>query len=85
MDLPPEIRKSDPVQDLINACSRCFAEESMSLGQVVSCLESNLLRQAFREAAGDCTQADRALGLSLSTLRDKRKKHDLEVGEMVQG
>ncbi len=81
-DLPPEIHQSDPMQDLINVCSRCFADESMSFAQVVSCLEVNLLRQALKQAAGNRTQAAKTLGLSLSTLRDKLKKYGL-AGDTV--
>ena len=49
----------------------------MSYTEAVSGLERNLLRQALAEA-GSRTQAARALGLSLSTLRDKLKKFGLD-------
>ena len=77
-DLPPEIHHGDPMQNLAQACARCFADESMSFNAVVSCLEQNLLRQALKEAAGNRTHAARLLGLNLSTLRDKLKKYGLE-------
>ncbi len=79
-DLPSEIHHADPIQDLIHACSRCFADESMSFPQVVSCLEVNLLRQALKESAGNRAQAAKSLGLSSSTLRDKLKKYGLDGG-----
>jgi DNA-binding NtrC family response regulator len=77
-DLPPEIHQGDPIKSLVQACVRCFADESMSFNQVVACLESNLLRQALKEADGNRTHAARLLGLNLSTLRDKLRKYDLE-------
>jgi DNA-binding NtrC family response regulator len=49
----------------------------MTYTEVVACLERNLLRQALADA-GSRTQAARLLGLSLSTLRDKLKKHGLD-------
>jgi DNA-binding NtrC family response regulator len=52
----------------------------MSYNDVVACLESNLLRQALAESGGNRTQAARALGLSLSTLRDKLRKFGLDEG-----
>ena len=63
---------------LVKACARCLVDESLSLPKVVACLETNLLRQALAEAAGNRSRAAKALGLSLSTLRDKLKKHGLD-------
>jgi DNA-binding NtrC family response regulator len=39
--------------------------------------EQELLRQALKEAKGNKSAAARALGMSLSTFRDKLKKHSL--------
>jgi transcriptional regulator with PAS, ATPase and Fis domain len=77
-DLPPEIREDQPLDMIVRACNRCFNEENMTFDQVMACLEVNLLRQALQQSAGNRTKAARALGLSLSTLRDKLKKHNLE-------
>jgi len=44
---------------------------------VVACLETNLLRQALQQAEGNRSHAARALGMNLSTLRDKLKKYGL--------
>jgi DNA-binding NtrC family response regulator len=79
-DLPREFQPAHPLHELVRACTRCMVEESMPLPEVVACLERNLLRQALEGAGGNQTQAARALGLSLSTLRDKLKKHGLEPG-----
>jgi DNA-binding NtrC family response regulator len=77
-DLPPEIGDGHAVALLVKACTRCLVEESLTYGQVVACLETNLLRQALTEAGGNRSQAARMLGLSLSTLRDKLRKHGFD-------
>ena len=77
-DLPSEIRNDNPVDLIIKACSRCFADENMTFDRVVSCLESNLLRQALQQSGGNRAQAAKTLGLNPSTLRDKLKKYNLE-------
>jgi two-component system response regulator AtoC len=79
-DLPPELHNGHPVQALVRACTRCLVEGTMSYNDVVACLESNLLRQALAESGGNRTQAAKALGLSLSTLRDKLRKFALDEG-----
>ena len=79
-DLPPEVLDGNPVELLARACARCFSEQSLSFGQVVECLETNLLRQALKDAGGNRSRAARALGLSLSTMRDKLKKYGLDGG-----
>ncbi len=79
-DLPPEVLNGHPVDLLARACVRCFSEQAMSFGEVVECLETNLLRQALKDAGGNRSQAARTLGLSLSTLRDKLKKYGLDGG-----
>ena len=78
--LPPEVRDGQPVAQLVRACARCLTDGSLSYTDVVACLETNLLRQALAEAGGNRTRAAKALGLSLSTLRDKMKKFGLEDG-----
>ena len=79
-DLPPEIRDDHALDALVKACTRCLIDESLTYTQVVNCLEANLLRQAIAEAGGNRSQAARMLGLSLSTLRDKLKKHGFDDG-----
>ena len=76
-DLPAGIALGSDVAQLAKACTRCLVDGDMSYTEVVACLERNLLRQALAEA-GSRTQAARVLGLSLSTLRDKLKKHGLD-------
>lgn len=80
-DLPPEIRTDDPLQLLIKSCHQCLVDDHMSFDQVIACLESNLLRQALENAAGNRAQAAKTLGMNLSTFRDKLKKYHLNEAE----
>jgi DNA-binding NtrC family response regulator len=77
-DLPGEIASDAHVERLVRACGRCMVEGQMSYSEVVACLETNLLRQALADAGGNKSHAARALGLSLSTLRDKLHKFGLD-------
>jgi DNA-binding NtrC family response regulator len=77
-DLPPSIGGDGHVERLVRACGRCIVDGRMSYADVVACLETNLLRQALADAGGNRSHAARALGLSLSTLRDKLQKFSLE-------
>jgi transcriptional regulator with GAF, ATPase, and Fis domain len=78
-DIPQEIREDNALQVLLKACNRCFAEDKMSFDEVISCLETNLLQQALRQCEGNRTKAAKMLGMNLSTLRDKLKKHRLDA------
>ncbi|MGB7622993.1 MAG: sigma-54 dependent transcriptional regulator [Terriglobia bacterium] len=80
-DLPPEIRTDDPLQLLVKSCHQCLVDDHMSYDQVIACLETNLLRQALDQAGGNRAQAAKALGMSLSTFRDKLKKYHLDDTE----
>ena len=77
-DLPPEIRNENPIEFLLKACNKCYVDGSLDFGQIVKCLEHNLLSEALRQTNGNQTQAAKKLGLSLSTLRDKIKKHSID-------
>ena len=77
-DLPPEIREDNPLAAVVKECARCMGEENMTFDQVVACLEVNLIRQALKQFDGNRTQTAKHLGLSLSTLRDKLKKYDIQ-------
>jgi Nif-specific regulatory protein len=76
-DLPPELHDGHPLSQLVRACARCLADESLNYNDVIDCLETNLLRQALAAARGNRSQAAKSLGLSLSTLRDKLRKFGL--------
>ena len=78
-DLPKEIREENPIDYLLKACNRCFVDGNMTFDQITACLESNLIRQAVRQADGNRSIAAKALGMSLSTFRDKMKKYDIEI------
>ena len=84
-DLPQEIHNAQPVHQLMKACARCMVDQQMTFTGVVECLEQNLLRQALADAGGNRTLAARNLGLSLSTLRDKLKRHGLDEGPIERG
>jgi transcriptional regulator with PAS, ATPase and Fis domain len=77
-ELPQEIRQESSVEMMAKACQRCFYEEKMNFDEVMACLEVNLLRQAIHQAEGNRTRAAKNIGMSLSTLRDKLKKHGIE-------
>ena len=77
-DLPPEIRNENPIEFLLKACNKCYVDGSMNFEQIVKCLEHNLINEALRKTNGNQTQAAKNLGLSLSTFRDKVKKHSID-------
>jgi DNA-binding NtrC family response regulator len=81
-DLPPEIAGQDHVERLVRACGRCMTDGRMSYTEVVTCLEVNLLRQALADAGGNQSHAARALGLSLSTFRDKLHRLGIDGGHL---
>ena len=80
-DLPPEIRNENPIEFLLKACNKCYVDGSMNFEQIVKCLEHNLLSEALRKTNGNQTQAAKNLGLSLSTFRDKVKKHSIDCSK----
>ena len=80
-DLPLEIRDENPIEFLLKACNKCYVDGSMNFEQIVKCLEHNLLSEALKKANGNQTQAAKNLGLSLSTFRDKIKKHSIDCSQ----
>ena len=76
-DLPPEIKNENPIEFLLKACNKCYVDGSMNFDQIVKCLEHNLLSEALKKTNGNQTKAAKNLGLSLSTFRDKVKKHSI--------
>ncbi len=83
-DLPPEIHNGKPLEMLVRECSRCLVDESIPFTDVVTCLETNLLRQALKDTGGNRTQTAKMVGLSLSTLRDKLKKYGLDSNGEIE-
>jgi transcriptional regulator with GAF, ATPase, and Fis domain len=67
-------------EDLADQCAICRADRDLSLEEVVACVERKLLEEALAKAGGNQSQAARTLRLSLSTLRDKLRKHNLIHG-----
>ncbi len=74
-DLPPEFNKESPLIQIIKACSLCFSNDKFNFNQIVHCVESNLIKEALKEAKGNQSEAAKKLGLSLSTFRDKMRKY----------
>ncbi len=74
-DLPAEIQTENPMEFLLKACNKCYVDGEMDFDQIVGCLEHNLLKEALKKTMGNQSQAAKSLGLSLSTFRDKLKKH----------
>jgi DNA-binding NtrC family response regulator len=77
-DLPAEIRNDNPLQNVLKTCGHCFTNGSVSLDQLLSCLEYNVLRRTLDECNGNRSKAARKLRLHLSTLRDRLVKHGLD-------
>jgi transcriptional regulator with GAF, ATPase, and Fis domain len=77
-DLPPEIRNENPIEYLINSCNDCYVNGNLNFDQTMNCLEYNLLNNALNKTNGNQSKASKMLGLSLSTFRDKLKKHNIQ-------
>ncbi|PKP10178.1 MAG: hypothetical protein CVU09_08605 [Bacteroidetes bacterium HGW-Bacteroidetes-4] len=74
-DIPNEIIQNSPMEHIISSCSVCFNQKGMEFSMVMDCLEHRLLQQALEKAGGNQSNAAKMLNLSLSTFRDKLKKH----------
>ena len=66
-----------PAAELSRQCQICREERDLSLDDVVACVERHLLEDALAKAGGNQSQAARLLRMSLSTLRDRLRKHRL--------
>ncbi len=82
-DLPAEIAHSGGLDVLLKKCQTCFYEDAMSFSQVMACLEANLLKQALAANQFNQSQAARHLKMSLSTFRDKLKKHSILLSDSL--
>ena len=78
-DIPAEIIRENSLDTVTQACSVCFEQGRMEFSQVIDCLELRLLNEALRKAEGNQSNAAKSLNLSLSTFRDKIKKHNGKV------
>lgn len=78
-DLPPEIRNENPVEYLLKSCNDCYINGEMKFEQVIDCLEYNLINNALNKSKWNQSKAAKSLGLSLSTFRDKLKKHKILI------
>ena len=80
-DLPAEIAHSGGLDVVLKKCQACFYKDDMSFSQVIACLEANLLKQALTANRYNQSQAARHLKMSLSTFRDKLKKHCILISD----
>jgi len=83
-ELPPEIFSTPATPGdaaaLSQQCQACQKDRELSLDEVLACVERHLLEDALAKAGGNQSQAARSLRMSLSTLRDKLRKHSLLPG-----
>jgi len=77
-NLPTEIKGEKPLSMFMKACGHCFKSRNLSFVEVMQCVEGHLLKEALNNSNGNYSQAARTLGMSLSTFRDKCKKHSIE-------
>jgi len=74
-EIPPEIRDSNPLEQIISDCSVCFNSKGMHLNQILECIEYKLMLEALRKSKGNQTHAAQLLHLKLSTFRDRLAKY----------
>jgi len=74
-DLPNDIKNQNSTEALLKACNNCFIEGQMSMNQIITCLEKNLINETLKNTKGNKSKAAKELGLNLSTFRDKLKKY----------
>ncbi len=79
-DLPAEIRLESHTDLTLDHCTHCLIEKSMTLDEVVVCLETNLIRKALDDTRGNISKASKQLNMHPSTFRDKMKKYHLSTG-----
>jgi len=79
-DLPEEFNKNSPIFQIVKACNLCFLKGKYDFNQIVNCVEANLVKNALKESDGNQSEAAKTLGLSLSTFRDKVRKHIQTTG-----
>lgn len=76
-DLHPQFGKGHASDLSPSTTPRTRVKASDTFHERVNRFEAELLRKALEETGGNYTHAARRLGLSLSTLRDKLRKHGL--------
>ncbi len=84
-DLPAEIRTESTTGHTIQNCEHCVIEKSMTMEEVVVCLESNLIHRALAESEGSISKASKLLQMHPSTFRDKMKKYHITPDNSYSG
>lgn len=75
-DLPDEIKNYDLKKDIVKSCTQCFNDDDLKLDDVMKCVEKNIIQSVMKTTNGSLTKSAQKLGIPLSTLHDKMKKHD---------
>lgn len=78
-DLPNEIKLNTPFDQIVRSCKICYNDNGLDFNQVMECLEYRLISDALEKSDGNQSQAAKLLNLSLSTFRDKMKKHEVKI------
>lgn len=76
-NLPDEILTKQHFKSIFIKCGSCLINANMNFEQIMTCMESHLLKQALACTKGNKTHAAQMLGLNLSTFRDKLRKHNI--------
>lgn len=76
-DLPDEIKEFDRGTALAESCVRCFTHQEMKLGEVLACVEKNVLQCSLDGIHGSLSKIAERLGIGTSTLHEKLKKYNL--------
>lgn len=77
-NIPEEIlTNKQNIKNIFMKCGTCLMNANMNFEQIMTFTESHLLEQALAYTKGNKTHAARMLGLSLSTFRDKLRKHNI--------
>ncbi|NMB80627.1 MAG: sigma-54-dependent Fis family transcriptional regulator [Ignavibacteria bacterium] len=76
-NLPDEILSKQHIRNIFMKCVSCQINTNMNFEKIMTCTELHLIENALVFTKGNKTLAARMLGLSLSTFRDKLRKHNI--------
>jgi len=78
-DLPTDLGNITSFENLAKTCTKCSLNGGLSFNDVIHCIEYNLITEALKKTGGNQSEAAKLLNLSLSTFRDKMKKHEMKM------